>query len=162
LNRRNNLVSIESNINSEGKIDVERRQFLRSAALVAGGIAVTYSIPGLSSVAAWAANNPVVETASGKVRGFNNQGILTLRGVRYGASTAGKNRFMPPKKPDPWSGIHDATAYGYRAAQTNPATRGVAGPESEMTQILAGSDGFRVPPPESEDCLFLNVWTPGR
>jgi para-nitrobenzyl esterase len=154
-------VSIGSNINSEGKTAVERRQFLRSAALMAGGIAITYSIPGLSSVAAWAANNPVVETASGKVRGFNNQGILTFRGVRYGASTGGKNRFMPPKKPDPWSGIHDATAYGSRAAQTNPATRGVAGPESEMTQILAGSDGFRVAPPESEDCLFLNVWTPG-
>jgi para-nitrobenzyl esterase len=81
--------------------------------------------------------------------------------VRYGASTAGKNRFLPPKKPEPWTGVHDATNYGYRAPQTNPATRGVAAPETEMTQILAGSDGFRVAPPESEDCLFLNIWTPG-
>jgi para-nitrobenzyl esterase len=145
----------------EKRNGADRRTFLRGAALVTGGIAVTYSIPGLSTVAAWAASNPVVETTSGKVRGFNNQGIFTFRGVRYGASTAGKNRFMPPKKPEPWTGVHDATGYGYRAAQTNPATRGVAGPESEMAQILAGSDGFRVPPPESEDCLFLNVWTPG-
>jgi para-nitrobenzyl esterase len=154
-------VSNRSGLNSARYFTSDRREFLRNAALVTGGIAVTYSIPGLSNVAAWAANNPVVETVSGKVRGFSNQGILTFRGVRYGASTAGKNRFMPPRKPDPWSGIHDATSYGYRAAQTNPATRGVAGPQSEMTQILAGSDGFRVPPPESEDCLFLNVWTPG-
>jgi len=138
-----------------------RRQFLKDAAIGAGGLAVVYSIPGLSVVAAWAAIDPVVETASGKVRGFSNDGIYTFRGVRYGASTAGKNRFLPPKKPEPWAGVHDATNYGYRAAQTNPATRGVAGPETEMTQILAGSDGFRVAPPESEDCLFLNIWTPG-
>jgi len=154
-------VSSQSSIHSAKHILGDRRQFLRNAVLVTGGGAILYSIPGLSSVAAWAANSPVVETANGKVRGFNNQGILTFRGVRYGASTAGKNRFMPPSKPEPWSGIRDATSYGYRAAQTNPATRGVAGPESEMAQILAGSDGFRVPPPESEDCLFLNVWTPG-
>ena len=139
----------------------DRREFLKEAAVGAGGLAVAYSIPGLSSVAAWAAIDPVVETASGKVRGFLNDGIYTFRGVRYGASTAGKNRFLPPKKPEPWTGVHDATNYGYRAPQTNPATRGVAAPETEMTQILAGSDGFRVAPPESEDCLFLNIWTPG-
>jgi para-nitrobenzyl esterase len=144
-----------------GSRGADRRSFLKGAAIATGGIAVAYSVPGLSTVSLWAANDPIVETACGKVRGFNNQGILTFRGVRYGASTAGKNRFMPPKKPDPWSGVRDATSYGYRAAQTNPASRGTAGPESEMTQILAGSDGFRVPPPESEDCLFLNVWTPG-
>jgi carboxylesterase type B len=30
-----------------------------------------------------------------------------------------------------------------------------------MSRILTASDGFRVPPDESEDCLFLNIWTPG-
>jgi para-nitrobenzyl esterase len=122
---------------------------------------MTYSIPGLSSVAAWAANAPVVETAYGKVRGYLNDGICTFRGIRYGASTSGKNRFMPPRKPDPWAGVRDATSYGYSAPQTDPATRGIDMPESEIGKILTGSDGFRVSPPESEDCLFLNVWTPG-
>lgn len=143
------------------RLMMRRRQFLGTAAMTAGGMAAAYSIPGLSSVAAWAANAPVVETAYGKVRGYLNDGICTFRGIRYGASTAGKNRFLPPRKPEPWTGVRDATSYGYSAPQTDPSTRGADLPESEIGKILTGSDGYRVPPPESEDCLFLNVWTPG-
>jgi para-nitrobenzyl esterase len=143
------------------QLNVGRRQFISRTALTAGGIAAAYSIPGLSNLAAWAANAPVVETAYGKVRGYLNDGICTFRGIRYGASTAGKNRFMPPGKPDPWAGVRDATSYGYSAPQTDPSTRGIEIPESEIGRILTGSDGYRVSPPESEDCLFLNVWTPG-
>ena len=138
-----------------------RRLFLRRAACTAGGMAVAYSISGLSSVAAWAIHSPIVETTYGKVRGFTNDGICSFRGIRYGASTAGKNRFMPPQKPEPWTGVRDASGYGYSAPQTNPSTRGTDGPESDIAKILAASDGFRVAPPESEDCLFLNVWTRG-
>jgi para-nitrobenzyl esterase len=139
---------------------INRRQFLGGAAFAAGGVTVC-SMTGFSTIAARAAIDPVVETASGKVRGFLNDGIYTFRGVRYGASTEGKNRFLPPQKPVPWAGIHDATTYGYSAPQTNPATRGMQLPETEMGRILAASDGFRVAPPESEDCLFLSIWTPG-
>ena len=139
---------------------IPRRRFLTNITCAAGGI-TAYSLGGLSGIAAWAVNSPVVETTSGKVRGFLNDGICSFRGVRYGASTEGKNRFMPPQKPTPWAGIRDATSYGYSAPQTNPSTRGAAGPESEMSRILLASDGYRVPPAESEDCLFLNVWTPG-
>jgi para-nitrobenzyl esterase len=135
--------------------------FICSTAVAAGGLVTAHATPGNSGVAARIPRDPVVETANGKVRGFLNDGIFTFRGVRYGASTAGKNRFLPPQKPDPWTGVRDASSYGYKAPQTNPLTRGAAVPETEMTQILAGSDGFRVSPPESEDCLFLNVWTPG-
>jgi para-nitrobenzyl esterase len=138
-----------------------RRQFFAGVAYAAGGVTVAYSLPGLSSVASWAPSDPVVETASGKVRGFLNNGTCSFRGVRYGASTEQKNRFLPPQKPIPWSGIRDATSYGYSAPQTNPATRSSRAPENELSLILAASDGFRVPPAESEDCLFLNIWTPG-
>ena len=89
-----------------------RREFFAGLAYAAGGLTIAYSFPGLSSVAAWAAGDPVVETSYGRIRGFSNDGICTFRGVRYGASTAGKNRFMPPRKPEPWQGIHDATSYG--------------------------------------------------
>ena len=140
---------------------MKRRQFLSNVAYAAGGVTAACSIGGLSSIAAWAVNYPVVETASGKVRGFLNDGIYTFRGIRYGASTAGKNRFMPPRKPVPWSGIHDASSYGCSAPQTNPAARNSPPLETEIGRILAASDGFRIPPAESEDCLFLNVWTPG-
>jgi para-nitrobenzyl esterase len=140
--------------------DMRRRQFMARAACAAGGAAIC-SLGGLSTVAAWAVSGPIVETAYGKVRGYRNEGICTFRGVRYGASTEGKNRFMPPRKPTPWTGVVDASSYGNNAPQTNPATRSVVAPESEIGRILSASDGFRVPQPESEDCLFLNIWTPG-
>lgn len=98
----------------------------------------------------------IVETDAGKIRGAIANGIHVFKGVPYGASTSGKNRFMPPVKPQPWSGIRDALHYGHSAPQTIPGAPG----------ILAGAD-FLVSgnnPPglgEGEDCLVLNVWTPG-
>ena len=141
--------------------NVNRRGFLLRTACAAGGITAAYSIPGLSSIAAWAAPDPIIETSYGKVRGFLNEGIFTFRGIRYGAATGGQNRFLPPQKPNAWAGVRDATSYGYSAPQTNPATRGIEAPESEIGRILAGSDEYRAAPAESEDCLFLNVWSSG-
>jgi para-nitrobenzyl esterase len=101
----------------------------------------------------------IVETASGKVRGRSVAGIHSFLGVRYGASTEGGNRFMPPKTPQPWTGIQDALSYGNTAPQSNPAQPGAENLRGELGQLLRSTDGPR--PPESEDCLFLNVWTPG-
>ena len=42
---------------------------------------------------------PEVETQYGKIRGINHHGVKTFKGIRYGASTAGKNRFRPPQPP---------------------------------------------------------------
>jgi para-nitrobenzyl esterase len=140
---------------------MNRRQLLRQAAYATGGIVATGAFGGFPAILARDAMDPIVETACGKVRGFINNGIITFRGVRYGAPTAGKNRFMPPRKPAPWTGIRDATAYGFSAPQTNPAARGGSAPESPLAAILAASDGYRAAPAESEDCLFLNVWTQG-
>jgi para-nitrobenzyl esterase len=137
-----------------------RRSLFRSLALTAGGLAVGFS-PGCRKAAEKAPPvEPLVKTTYGKIRGYLNGDIYTFRGVRYGASTAGKNRFMPPQKPQPWTEIRDASGYGYRAPQTNPASQGGAAQDTEIGRILWASDGFRVPPAENEDCLFLNVWTP--
>jgi para-nitrobenzyl esterase len=143
------------------KQGINRRQFFGRTVGAAGAIAVAYSIPGISCKPVRAASDPVVETAYGKVRGYATNGVHTFRGIRYGATTSGKNRFFPPQKPDPWTGVRDATSYGYSAPQTNPSMRGIPGPESPIAKILAASDGFRATPAESEDCLFLNVWTAG-
>ncbi len=139
---------------------IGRRSLFRSMAFAAGGLAVGFSSGCREAMEAALPADPVVETTYGKIRGFINSGIYTFRGVRYGASTGGENRFMPPKPPEPWKEIRDASGYGYRAPQTDPASQsGVAG-DDELSRILWASDGFRVPPPESEDCLFLNIWTP--
>ena len=82
-----------------------------------------------------AAPRPVASTSHGRVRGAERDGIKVFKGVRYGADTAPR-RFMPPLPPQPWAGVADATEYGPASPQ-----RGT----NERT---------------SEDCLFLNVWTP--
>jgi para-nitrobenzyl esterase len=139
---------------------IGRRTLFRTMAFTAGGLAVGLA-PGCKTQNSKSSPvDPVVKTSCGMIRGYLNQDVYTFRGVRYGASTAGPNRFMPPQPPEPWTEIRDASGYGYRAPQTNPATAGGAAPESELTRILWASDGYRVAPPESEDCLFLNVWTP--
>src|SRR6187431_3144134 len=58
-----------------------------------------------------------VQTTGGRLRGFLDNGVQTFRGIPYGASTAGANRFMPPQKPQPWTGVRDAFQWGPRAPQ---------------------------------------------
>jgi para-nitrobenzyl esterase len=94
---------------------------------------------------------PVVETASGRVRGAIIEGVAAFKCIPYGAPTSGGNRFMPPRAPTPWAGVRDALEYAGHAPQQGlrPATR----PE------LADFSGLPDNSPETEDCLTLNVWS---
>jgi para-nitrobenzyl esterase len=104
----------------------------------------------------------VVETSSGRIRGFKRNGVYSFRGVPYGASTSGSRRFMPPTPPDPWTGIRNALAYGRVCPQEDSAHFITDG------QNLARSDedafllhrGCAICVP-GEDCLRVNIWTPG-
>ena len=98
------------------------------------------------------ANYVVAETAFGKIRGVDNGGIKIFKGIPYGASTAGANRFMPPAEPADWTGVRDALAYGPSAPQRDP---GAPPPPPGALQSPAVNL-----PAEGEDCLVLNVWTP--
>lgn len=93
--------------------------------------------------------SPVVETAQGRVRGTTRAGVHVFKGIRYGASPAGRGRFRPPVPPAAWSGVSDVTAYGPRAAQP------VRVMIPELGDSLTGSG------PISEDCLRVNIWTGG-
>jgi para-nitrobenzyl esterase len=133
---------------------VGRRVVLKSS-LVGGGTALAGSWFGsLMPSVAWGADvtakyeTAIVETASGKLRGVIQQGVHTFRGVPYGASTAGSNRFMAPRKPEPWTGVRDAFQNGPTAPQLGGAPNPL---------IL----GHTAPSFESEDCLVVNVFTPG-
>jgi len=127
-----------------------RRNFLKQTSLLAvAPVAAVFSLD-----TARAQNSPssaIAETTFGKIRGEEIQGIMIFKGVPYGASTAGQNRFMPPKDPAPWSGVRDALHYGPSTPQSNPgAPRAVSALSTASANL----------PPESEDCLVLNVWTP--
>ena len=94
----------------------------------------------------------VVETTSGKVQGIASAGIKQFKGIPYGASTAGKNRFMPPKKPTPWTGVRECFGHGQVCPQTPADLRSDYGMMIMWDQQNGGL---------GEDCLVLNVWTPG-
>src|SRR5215470_16586776 len=99
-----------------------RRDFFKQAAVMA-----VASRAALASV--WGADTKyaAAETTFGKIRGVNVDGIKIFKGVPYGASTAGKNRFMPPANPEKWTGVRDALEFGRSAPQRDPSAQAAAG-----------------------------------
>jgi para-nitrobenzyl esterase len=80
-----------------------------------------------------------VKTASGRLRGARTGDLTTFKGIPYGGPISGANRFKAAPALKPWNGVRDALAFG--APSLQPGQR-------------------RNEPPQAEDCLFLNVWTP--
>jgi para-nitrobenzyl esterase len=105
------------------------------------------------------AATPVVKTTNGPVRGTVEDGVYTFKGLRYAQAPLGALRFMPPRKPKAWTEIADASHYGAAAMQWSASNVAVQRPlvDKALHEILLPPDDERN---ESEDCLFLNVWTP--
>lgn len=88
-----------------------------------------------------------VVTDYGAVRGVAVDGGLAFLGVPFAEPPLGALRFRPPEPPMCWSGVRDATAFGSECAQKRYDSTDT----SDDAGVVVGS----------EDCLTLNVWTPG-
>lgn len=90
----------------------------------------------------------VANTPLGKIAGQQeaDKGVLVFKGIHYGQSTAGENRFRAPLPVEPWQEVKQATTFGPVCPQGGEAGRRAKGSDELL--------------PMSEDCLVLNVWTP--
>lgn len=93
-------------------------------------------------------NIAVTDTESGKVRGYIEDGIHTYKGIPY----AQAERFMPPQKTEPWEGVRSSTTYGPVAPLMIPTTQ----VQDEPEFVFDHDWGYT-----NEDCLRINIWTPG-
>lgn len=85
------------------------------------------------------ANMPIIHTSDGDLRGVTEGEVSSFKGIPYAAAPVGEFRWRPPQPVTPWKDVRDATKFGADCPQrTWPGSTAVM----------------------SEDCLFLNLWTP--
>jgi para-nitrobenzyl esterase len=149
---------------------MDRRRWMKSAVTLAGasaaGAALTTAgcaAPAPADPAPSAAtpsapmpsvatpDNAIVSTNAGKIRGFTRNGVFVFKGIPYGDTTAGENRFMPPKPVKPWTDVRPTIAWG----PVSPHGPRAGWINQEEQFLYHWDDGFA-----TEDMLRLNVWTP--
>jgi para-nitrobenzyl esterase len=89
--------------------------------------------------------NLIAATRHGLLEGVFERNLYVFKGVPYAAPPVGEMRWMPPRPFESWSGVRPAKEYGTVAPQNVMPMMGLE----------------QAPEPQSEDCLFLNVYTPG-
>jgi para-nitrobenzyl esterase len=134
------------------------RKFDRRTALRYSGIAAA-SMVLRGERFAFGEDAPMAATTAGKVSGRVENGVNVFRGIPYGEDTK-NTRFKAPLPVAAWSGVNECVEWSTRAPQLTGERAGrvaAAGGEPART-------GFHLPPDkgeQSEDCLHVNVWTPG-
>ena len=88
-------------------------------------------------------NSPVVKIKNGQLQGSVENGVQSFKGIPFAAPPVGKYRWREPQPVTNWTGVRDAKQFGPNGMQIN----------------IFGDMSFRAPK-MSEDCLYLNVWTP--
>lgn len=100
---------------------------------------------------------PRIGTAPGLITGLRTNGVVQFRGIRYGASTGGANRFRPPQPVESWDGAQEATGWGQKAPQTEQAFNSLRRVNLPLWQDL---NGAQYEQEQGEDCLTLHIWAP--
>jgi para-nitrobenzyl esterase len=138
----------------------DRRTLLRNSGMAAAALALR------TKAFAWADGAPLAATTAGKISGVVEDGINVFKGVPYGGDTA-KTRFQAPVAPERWSGVKECASFTTMAPQLVAARAG-AGPRpapSPTGNAPTSASGVPGAPRDqgvqSEDCLHLNVFTPG-
>ena len=93
----------------------------------------------------------IVDTRYGKVEGTTDEGVYAFKGIPFAAPPVGERRWHAPEPPEPWAGIRAATNWGRQAWQ----------PAVENAGMLSFVFNIRNAAFRDEDCLQLNVFTPG-
>lgn len=141
-----------------GNGTISRRDALKLSATAGLGLSMPLAAGASDSVKTAAHSGPgtlstprsaIAKTQYGKVRGFLDGGVFTFKGVPYGATTAGENRWLPAKAPAPWTDEMLTLTYGGNCPQNLHSWTGA------QTFIQDWDDGWI-----SEDMLKLNIWTP--
>jgi para-nitrobenzyl esterase len=148
-----------ANVNA---MKTNRRQFVQALGTGSAGAALTATIAATPQNANAEGhdgqllhvgdNIAVTQTECGKVRGYMLRGIYYFLGMPYGADTSGANRFMPPQKPKPWTNVYPALWWGNSAPQNM---------ENRYENKFASFRDHWNYDDVSEDCLRINVFTPG-
>jgi len=92
------------------------------------------------------AAKPTVKVEQGRLEGTVEEGLTVYRGVPFAAPPVGNLRWRAPQPAPAWDGVRRADKFAPQCVQAG------FGPPPQGEQ----------PPPMSEDCLYLNVWTPAK
>jgi para-nitrobenzyl esterase len=103
-----------------------------------------------------AATDPLAQTDAGSLRGTYDGSVTVFRGIPYARPPLGELRWQAPQPATPWSGVRDATRAGSPCVQPSAGLVPFFAPMSKAY----GSSFEQAPLQSSEDCLYLNVWTP--
>jgi para-nitrobenzyl esterase len=130
---------------------IHRRAFIQSSAAAGAALALGgLPLGALAQDRRLTKIGGIARTRAGRVRGLEKDGVQQFWCVPYGAPTWGANRFMPPEAPAAWSGVRDHFEITYAA----PIEPGAEEPAPVVTALNRRTE-------ESEDCLTVNVFTPG-
>ena len=124
-----------------------RNTLIMIARLTLFVLAFVAALSGLNFSPAAFSTNDIVRVEGGQISGTNAEGVRSYKGIPYAAPPTGEWRWKPPQPVKAWDGVRACNEYG---------------PDCPQAPYPQASLFYSPPRPQSEDCLYLNVWTAAR